>query len=79
MKNTLADKLAPRGIIVEDISIVDFAFSPSFTQAIELKVTAEQNALAAKNKLEQVKYEAEQRVYFHENLGFGETIKIISK
>lgn len=62
MKNTLREKLAPRGIIIEDISIVDFKFSPSFTQAIEAKVTAEQNALQAKNKLEQIKYEAEQRV-----------------
>lgn len=62
MKTTLRDKLSERGIIIEDISIVDFAFSPSFSQAIEAKVTAEQNALAAKNKLEQVKYEAEQRV-----------------
>lgn len=62
MENILREKLAPRGIIVESISIVDFKFSPSFSQAIENKVTAEQNALAAKNKLEQIKYEAEQRV-----------------
>lgn len=62
MKVNLAEKLLPRGIIVEDISIINFEFSPSFTQAIEAKVTAEQNALAAKNKLEQVKYEAEQTV-----------------
>lgn len=62
MKNTLRDKLASRGIIIEDISIVDFAFSASFSQAIEAKVTAEQNALAAKNKLAQVDYEAQQRV-----------------
>jgi len=62
MKNTLREKLVARGIIVEDISIVDFAFSASFSQAIENKVTQEQNALAAKNKLEQIKYEAEQTV-----------------
>lgn len=62
MEKILKDKLLIRGIIVESISIVDFKFSPSFSQAIEAKVTAEQNALAAKNKLEQVKYEAEQRV-----------------
>jgi regulator of protease activity HflC (stomatin/prohibitin superfamily) len=74
MKSTLADKLAPRGIIVEDISIVDFAFSPSFSQAIEAKVTAEQNALAAKNKLEQVKYEAQQRV--SQAQGEADAIKI---
>lgn len=62
MKDSLAEKLSPRGIIVEEISIINFDFSPSFNQAIEAKVTAEQNALAAKNKLEQVKYEAEQRI-----------------
>ena len=62
MKDSLAEKLFPRGIVVEEISIINFDFSPSFNQAIEAKVTAEQNALAAKNKLEQVKYEAEQRI-----------------
>lgn len=62
MKTLLAERLRSRGIIVEDISIVDFKFSDSFTQAIESKVTNEQNALAAKNKLEQIKYEAAQRV-----------------
>ena len=62
MKASLIDKLRERGIIVEEISIINFEFSPSFTQAIEQKVTAEQNALAAKNKLEQVKYEADQRI-----------------
>lgn len=62
MKTDLAEKLRPRGIIVEEVSIVNFAFSQSFTQAIEQKVTAEQLALSAKNKLEQIKYEAQQRV-----------------
>jgi regulator of protease activity HflC (stomatin/prohibitin superfamily) len=58
----LKDRLLERGIIVEDISIVNFDFSQSFNEAIEAKVTAEQNALAAKNKLEQVKFEAEMTV-----------------
>lgn len=58
----LKDKLEPLGIFVSNISIVDFDFSQSFNQAIEAKVTAEQNALAAKNKLEQVKYEAQQAI-----------------
>ena len=39
-----------------------FHFSKVFNDAIEAKVTAEQNALAAKNKLEQVKFEAQQMV-----------------
>lgn len=62
IKQTLHDRLLPRGIVVEEVSITNFDFSPSFNAAIEAKVTAEQNALAAKNKLEQVKYEAEQRI-----------------
>jgi regulator of protease activity HflC (stomatin/prohibitin superfamily) len=58
----LATKLTPQGIKTEAVNIVNFTFSPSFNQAIEAKVTAEQNALAAKNKLEQIKYEADQSV-----------------
>lgn len=62
MTSKLRDKLQPRGIIIEDVNIINFKFSDSFSQAIEAKVTAEQSALAAKNKLEQVKYEAEQKI-----------------
>lgn len=58
----LSAKLTPSDIQVTSVSIVNFNFSASFEQAIEAKVTAEQNALAAKNKLDQVKYEADQRV-----------------
>jgi regulator of protease activity HflC (stomatin/prohibitin superfamily) len=49
-------------IIVDELNIINFDFSESFNTAIEAKVTAEQNALAAKNKLEQVKFEAQQAV-----------------
>ncbi len=60
----LAEKLGASDIIVSanGVSITNFDFSPSFNAAIEAKVTAEQNALAAKNKLEQVKYEKEQTI-----------------
>jgi len=62
MKNTLMEKLRTRGIIVEEISIINFEFSKSFSESIEAKVVMEQSALTAKNKLEQVKYEAEQKI-----------------
>ena len=58
----LRDKLSANGLVVDAFNIVDFDFSKSFNDAIEAKVTAEQQALAAKNKLEQVKFEAEQRI-----------------
>jgi regulator of protease activity HflC (stomatin/prohibitin superfamily) len=62
IKLALTERLTPEYINVTEVSITNFDFSPSFNAAIEAKVTAEQNALAAKNKLEQVKYEAEQKV-----------------
>lgn len=62
MKRLLVDRLAKEHITVDDLSIVNFAFSRAFNEAIEAKVTAEQNALAAKNKLEQVKFEASQQI-----------------
>lgn len=58
----LTARLLQEYVVVDQLSIVDFDFSSSFNAAIEAKVTAEQDALAAENKLEQVKFEAQQRV-----------------
>lgn len=76
IKAHLVEKLQPRGILIDDFNIVDFQFSASFDQAIELKVTAEQSALAAKNKLEQIKFEAEQQIA--EARGKAEALRIES-
>lgn len=62
IKILLREKLEGRGFMIDEFNIVNFDFSPVFNQAIEAKVTAEQNALAAKNKLEQVKFEAQQAI-----------------
>ncbi len=58
----LNERLLPENVVIEGANITNFEFSPSFTQAIENKVTAVQNAEAQKNKLEQVKYEAQQSI-----------------
>lgn len=58
----LVERLGDNFVIVEQVNITDLQFSASFTQAIEAKVTAEQDALAARNRLEQVKFEAQQQV-----------------
>ncbi len=76
IKAHLVEKLQPRGILIDDFNVVDFEFSASFNQAIELKVTAEQSALAAKNKLEQIKFEAEQQIA--EARGKAEALRIES-
>jgi prohibitin 2 len=58
----LRERLQPRGIIIEGFSIINFDFSKAFNEAIENKVSAEQNALAAQNKLKQIEYESQQAV-----------------
>lgn len=70
----LEDTMATKGAVSERVSIVNFSFSDSFTKAIEAKVVAEQDALAAKNKLAQVQFEADQRVA--QAKGEAEAIKI---
>lgn len=61
-QNLLQDKLDQYHIKVVSVAITDFQFSPNFKAAIEAKVTAEQNALAAQNQLKVVEYEAQQQV-----------------
>ncbi|MCX7593194.1 MAG: prohibitin family protein [Fischerella sp.] len=43
----LKQRLAAYGVIVDDVSLVDFAFSPEFSKAIESKQIAEQEAKQA--------------------------------
>jgi prohibitin 2 len=62
IKAQLTSRLKPRNILVDEFNIVNFEFSKNFNDAIEAKVTAEQQALAAKNKLEQIKFEADQKI-----------------
>lgn len=58
----LTERFTTKQSILERFSITNFEFSKAFSSAIEAKVTAVQNAEASKNKLEQVKYEAQQTV-----------------
>lgn len=59
---TLATQFTEKNAILENFNVTNFEFSKSFSDAIESKVTAVQNAEAQKNKLEQVKYEAQQTI-----------------
>lgn len=58
----LAGQFTEKNAVLERFSVTNFEFSKAFSQAIEAKVTAVQNAEAQKNKLEQVKYEAQQTI-----------------
>jgi len=62
IKINLAERLIRTHIIVDDINITSFDFSPAFNEAIEAKVTAEQLKLKAERDLERISIEADQRV-----------------
>ncbi|MFT6134968.1 MAG: regulator of protease activity HflC (stomatin/prohibitin superfamily) [Cyclobacteriaceae bacterium] len=62
MQEALTSRLLRSNISVDAFSIVQFSFSETFTDAIEAKQTAEQNALKAKRDLDRIKVEAEQTV-----------------
>lgn len=58
----LREKMTRHGLILDEFAIVNFAFSPSFTAAIEAKVNAEQANLKAERDLLRIRVEAEQKV-----------------
>ncbi len=58
----LHDQLTSRYVNVTSFQIVDINYSEVFERAIESKVTAEQDALKAKNKTVQIQEEARQKV-----------------
>lgn len=58
----LRDQLVDRYVNVTSFQIVDINYSEVFERAIESKVTAEQDALKAKNKTVQIQEEARQKV-----------------
>ncbi|MCV9385976.1 prohibitin family protein [Reichenbachiella ulvae] len=62
MKEALTKRLLVSNISVDAFSIINFSFSETFTEAIEAKQTAKQNALKAKRDLDRIKVEAEQTI-----------------
>lgn len=62
MRESLTTRLLESNIAVDAFSIINFSFSQTFTDAIEAKQTAEQNALKAKRDLDRIRVEAEQTI-----------------
>ena len=58
----LQTQLEPRYINVTGFQITDINYSGGFERAIESKVTAEQEALKAKNRTVQIQEEAKQKI-----------------
>lgn len=55
IENTLRERLNKHHILLDQVSITNFQFSPAFAQAIEAKQVATQNALKAQNEVVEAK------------------------
>jgi regulator of protease activity HflC (stomatin/prohibitin superfamily) len=62
IQKNLEERLVRFGIHSQAMSITDFAFSKSFNEAIEAKVTATQQVLKAERDLQRVRLEAQQQI-----------------
>ena len=60
IEEQITARLAPYNIVVDALSITEFAFSQQFTTAVEAKVEAQQRALQAQNELRRIQIEAQQ-------------------
>lgn len=58
----LKNRLSQHGFILDTVNITDFDFTHQFNEAIESKVTAQQQAGKAKHDLERIKTEAAQQL-----------------
>lgn len=58
----LKEKMQRHGLELDEFAIVNFAFSRTFTEAIEAKVKAEQEKLKAERDLQRIEVEARQKV-----------------
>lgn len=74
IEKTIRKTIEGKHIIVQHYALVNESFSQEFEKAIEQKQIAEQSALKAKNDLDRIKIESEQRIT--QAKGEAEAIKI---
>lgn len=60
--NSLKKRLEPYGVIVRDVSLINFGFSPEFSKAIEAKQIAEQEAKQAEFAVKKATQEAQAEI-----------------
>jgi len=60
--NSLKKRLAPYGIIIRDVSLINFGFSPEFSKAIEAKQIAEQEAKQAEFTVKKATQDAQAQI-----------------
>ncbi|MEG4484890.1 prohibitin family protein [Microcoleus sp. D2_18a_B4] len=60
--NSLKKRLEPYGVIVRDVSLINFGFSPEFSKAIESKQIAEQEAKQAEFTVQKATQDAKAEI-----------------
>ncbi|NJK68243.1 MAG: prohibitin family protein [Microcoleus sp. CSU_2_2] len=60
--NSLKKRLEPYGLIVRDVSLINFGFSPEFSKAIEAKQIAEQEAKQAEFTVKKATQDAQAEI-----------------
>ncbi|MEG4914420.1 prohibitin family protein [Microcoleus sp. B7-D4] len=60
--NSLKKRLEPYGVIVRDVSLINFGFSPEFSKAIESKQIAEQEAKQAEFTVKKATQDAQAEI-----------------
>jgi len=62
IKDCITGQIIRGNLVAKEITVTDFDFSPQFNAAIEAKAVAQQKAQEEKNRLEQVKFQANQTI-----------------
>lgn len=62
MHAALNERFARHGLVIDEFSITQFHFSPSYDAAIEAKTVAEQQVLTEQRNLQRIEVEAQQKV-----------------
>ncbi|HEX5806415.1 MAG TPA: prohibitin family protein [Macromonas sp.] len=62
IRTYLNERIGRFGVVVDEFSITDFKFSKAFDDAVEAKITAEQNKLKAERDLQRIEVEAQQKI-----------------
>jgi prohibitin 2 len=62
IRTALSERLRKYGVIVDDFSITNFQFSPTYQKSIDEKVVVEQQKLTAERERDKAKIEAEKAV-----------------
>jgi regulator of protease activity HflC (stomatin/prohibitin superfamily) len=62
IRSDLMTRFTGVGVNVTAVNVMDLGFSKQFDEAIEAKITAQQNAQRVENEIAQTRYEAQKRV-----------------